>query len=642
MHPLFVRGVTRFGASLTLLAASAPALLAQGPSPFQKLRAIEQTFPRVALDTVEVGTFDVSTGKFAGTVSTPAKRVCELGPNGKPVCSIEKEELPVLVARARKVDLLFRVVNAQGTITATANGTAASAPPSAGSVVVPVTGNPAPGDTAHSRWNVKWRVASSGKSYADSLIIDRMSFGLGAFTIPVLPVAIIYDPPQDNLRENTETYASSVTYGTNVTLSLSSQSGFTGETSTMFSPFVDFYSGLKQTGQAASMIPALKAVGTVLSTAASVLPQIFGTASATQQDATTQVSGSTHSLSIMTKQSYKTARLGPGKGDVFVFYKNFHVAWLSRCCVPLLLTPLGADLLGSNTVGELKADLDSIRTGRRSLGMHSHLDSLSIQGLLALDPFVAGGNSAALSTQRFDSLTPSYSLSSLPVPFGWSITETNTQRLGTTKLSQRLEKDDAGLLGPLGLGYGPDSSGTITASITQSNLTETSVQQAWNVDVLLGGPGLDTNVVNGFYDRVFGTVAVRIIPSGPDVVAGDIATDSSASVASAQTAQPALAGAIRPAGSTPPGVIQSTANKLPAATAARLSIAPNSVAGRIVTLSVANRMYRATTDSRGHYVFRIQHNAVPVEATVALDRGGPIQRIVLNGPRIAVPPMRLR
>lgn len=612
--------------SFTLLVLSAAAAPAQvTPSPFQKLRAIEQTFPRVALDTVEVGTFDASTGKFAGTVSTPAQRVCETRADGKPYCTIEKEELPVLVARARKVALLFHVTNAQATITGSANGTAATAPASAGSVVVPVTGNPIRSDAAQSKWAVKWRVASSGKSYSDSLIIDRMSFGLGAFTIPVLPVAIIYDPPQDNQHENTETYGSSVTHGSSVTLSLSSQSGFTGETSTLFSPFVDFYSGLKQAGEVASLIPALKPVGAALSTAAAVLPQIFGTASATQQDATTQVSGSTHSLSLMTKQAYKTARLGPGKGDVFVFYKNFHVAWLSRCCVPMMLTPIGADLLGSNTVSELKADLDSIRTGRRSTGTHSHLDSLSIQGLLALDPFVSGGNSAALPPQRFDSLTPSYSLSSLPVSVGWSITETNTQRLGTTKLWQRLEKDDAGLLGPLGLGYGPDSSGTITAGITQSNLAETTVQQAGSVDVLLGGPGLDTNVVNAFYDRVFGTVAIRIIPSGPDVVAGEVGTDSAASIVSAQTAQPSLAGAIRPA-----------------ASATRLTAAPPPVAGRIVTLSIANQIYRATTDSRGHYVFRVQHNAAPVEATVSLDRGGPMQKIILNGPRVAVPFMRLR
>ena len=548
----------------------------------------------------------------------------------------------MLVARARKVALLFHVANAQGTITASANGTGASAPANAGSVVVAVTGNPVAGDEAQSQWRVKWHVAASGRSHSDSLTIDRVSFGLGAFTIPVLPVAIVYDPPQDNLHENTETYSSSTTYGSTVTLSLSAQNGFTGEAPTMFSPFVDFYSGLKAAGQAASAIPQLHAVGTVLSTAASVLPQIFGTASATQQDATTQVSGSTHALSIMTKQSYKTARLGPGKGDVFVYYKNFHVAWLSRCCVPLLLTPIGADLIGASTVAELKADLDSIRTGRRATGMHSHLDSLSIQALIALDPFVAGGNSAALSPQRFDSLAPSYSLSSLPWTGSFNITETNTQRRGTTTLWQRIEKDDAGFLGPLGLGYGPDSSGTITASITQSNLTEASIQQTWNVDVVLGGPGLDTSIANGYYDRVFGTVAVRIVPNGPDVVAGDVASDSAASVASAQTTQAALAGGIRPAGSSSPATVQAAPNKPAPSGAARLAVTPTSVAGRVVTLSVGNRTYRAITDARGHYVFRIQHNAAPLEATVALDRGGPIHKIMLNGPHVLVPPLRQR
>jgi len=176
------RHVPIIATGLASLAICASEAFAQGtPSPFQRLRAIEQSFPRVALDTVEVGTFDAATGRFTGAVSTPAKKVCELGPNGKPQCSIEKADLPMLVARARKVALLFHVANAQGTITASANGTGASAPANAGSVVVAVTGNPVAGDEAQSQWRVKWHVAASGRSHSDSLTIDRVSFDGGCF-----------------------------------------------------------------------------------------------------------------------------------------------------------------------------------------------------------------------------------------------------------------------------------------------------------------------------------------------------------------------------------------------------------------------------------------------------------------------------
>ncbi len=626
-----------------ILGTAALARAQTGPSPYQQLRALEAQFPRVAYENLLVGTFNAATGAFSGEVSTvtPATKDCSPDIRGKTICKTEKGSStpPTVVARARSVGLIFKVVNPGSSFVATANGVSVTAPANATSVTVPVTGRPVPGDTTKAQWKVDWRVSSGAKSYRDSLVIDRMSFGLGAFTIPVLPVAIVYDPPQDTQRDNTESYGTSETHGSTVTLALTSQNSLGGEASTQFQPFVDFYSGLKAAGKAASMVPQLAAVATVLKTASEVLPQIFGTASATQLGAGTQVSGSTHQLSVTTKQTYKTARLGPGKGDVFVFFKNFRVGWLSRCCTPLSLLPLGADLIVSSTIAELQEDLATIRASNGAIktGAHSHVDTLSIQALLALDPFVKGGNYATLAPERFDSLAPPIGLSSVPTTQSFDVSETSIQRLGTTRLSQRIEKDEAGLLAPLELGFGPDASGTITTSVTQSNSLEQSVQQTRHVDVILGGPGLDTSIVNGFYDRVFGTIAVRIITPGPDVVAGDVAADASASTPSSQTAQSAP-NAIRPIASAPPRGVQQVGGS---SGVSRIAAgAPMSgIAGRSVTLTVGDHTYRSTTDAKGHYVFHIQHSPSPVEATIGLVGGQAPQKFMISPPRIAGLPL---
>jgi hypothetical protein len=227
-------------------------------------------------------------------------------------------------------------------------------------------------------------------------------------------------------------------------------------------------------------------------------------------------------------------------------------------------------------------------------------------------------------------------LSSVPVKQSFTVTETAIQRRGTTTISERVEKDEAGLLGSLELGFGPDSSGVITTTITHSNLAEATAQQTLQVDVLLGGRGLDTSVVNAYYDRVFGTIAVRVVPSGTDVVAGDLAADSTSSTASAQTAQ---AMELRSIVRSVPRSVQDA--RVTTIVPAGMGVS-SPIAGRILTLTAAGRTYRTTTDERGHYVFRIPHSATATEATIAVDRSSLTQKITLSAPRLTVPLIRVR
>ena len=624
---------------VTALLASAPAALAQDPAAlYQKLRAIEATFPRLPSENILVGSFDGITGKFHGRVSVaaPAAKDCGLDSKGKPKCTpeISTPTAPVLLSRAQRIALVFAVTHPQGAFTATVNGKTTSVSAPATSVTVPLAGQPAPDDPMGARWLVSWRVTTGTKSYSDSLVIDRMSFGLGAFTIPVLPVAIVYDPPQDNAHDDVEVFSTSSAHGSTVSISLNTQSGYGVDVPTIWTSVSDMISGVKAASELVAAAakdttkPNLDTLSKVLGGAASALPSLVSSATAGQQETKTIVNGTTHRLTVSTSKIYKSAQLGPGKGDVIVFLKNVRVGWFYRCCLPPSLVPLGSEMEGASTVTELQADLTAIRAGTRAngLGAHSHLDSLSILALLALDPFVAGGNNAPLPSQRFDSCGL-MSLNGLPRTKSWAASESQVQQLATTKISERIEKDQAGLLtGAIG-GWGPDSSGTLTTTITHTNLTEESAQQEQKEDLTLGGPGLDTTVVSLFYDRVFGSHATRLVPTGPDQVSGDIASESSASTASSQMAQP-----------TPAGRVAVVGDRLP-----RVALnAPSGVAGRLVTLRIGGRVYLTTTDARGHYVFRLPPQGRSAPGTVMVEGMSSSQGIALTSSRVIVPLMHVR
>jgi hypothetical protein len=615
-----------------VLASASPALAQDATALYQKLRAIEATFPRIPSENILIGSFDGITGKFHGRVSTvePAAKDCSLDSKGKPKCTAEISisTPPVILSRAQKVALVFGVTHPQGTFTATVNGNTTSVPATATSIIVPVTGQPAPDEPTGARWIVSWRVRTGAKSYSDSLIIDRMSFGIGAFTIPVLPVAIVYDPPQDNAHDDIEVFSTSSAHGSTVSISLSTQNGYGVDVPTIWTSTSDMIAGVKAASDLVTAAakdttkPNLDTLSKVLSGAASALPSLLTSSTAGQQDTKTVVNGTTHRLIVSTGKTYKSAQLGPGKGDVIVLLKNLRVGWFYRCCQPLSLVPLGSDLEGANTVTEMQEDLAAIRTGTRAngLGAHSHLDSLAIRALLALDPFVGGGNNAALPSQRFDSLGW-MGLNGVPRTKSWVADESQIQQLATTKVSERIEKDEAGLLsGDIG-GWGPDSSGTLTTTITHTNLTEESTQLERKEDLTLGGPGLDTSVVSLFYDRVFGSHAARLITPGPDQVSGDIASESSGSTASSQTAQPTLAGRV-----------SAVPDRLP-----RVAASPSGVAGRLVTLRVGGRVYLTTTDTRGHYVFRLPHQGGSASGTVSVEGSSAPKGITLTGSRLVVP-----
>src|SRR6185436_911245 len=68
--------------------------------------------------------------------------------------------------------------------------------------------------------DARWTLTSGTKIHRDELTINRpRTIGAGAFTIPALPVAVVYDPPQNPAGTNSVVYTRSTSVGVSVGMS---------------------------------------------------------------------------------------------------------------------------------------------------------------------------------------------------------------------------------------------------------------------------------------------------------------------------------------------------------------------------------------------------------------------------------------
>jgi len=156
-----------------------------------------------------VGTFDAATGFWDGLASFEQ----EYSPApGKP----ERTRMvyPVADVNAVLVGLVFRVKNREGEFSVRINNGVKHKAPGGQDFVVVRVGRAT---------TVKWTAECRGKTYSDTVKIARPpQIGAGAFTIPALPITIIYDPPQDRNRRNAASYEESASLGTSAAASFSS------------------------------------------------------------------------------------------------------------------------------------------------------------------------------------------------------------------------------------------------------------------------------------------------------------------------------------------------------------------------------------------------------------------------------------
>ena len=487
---------------------------------YNQIKSIESVFkPPIDYVTIDVGTFDAATGAFAGLTTTTETdpEPLEHGPNQKPVnpkphfsgqswlsTTIDSrwrqtvKSVPAPTVGLAPVLLKFSIKN---------HGGASWSLNVAGK---PVTVPAGQSSTTVNIWDliiVSWSVNLGSKSYSDQIMIQRSAgklVGAGAFTIPALPLAIVYAPPADAATQSKATYGVAQSVGTTSSFQFSSDTS----TSHPALPFLldglkGMQDGLKTLSDALSFSPDadLKTLGKVLGTIASGI----GTISGSDSTGTVSVDGGSITLTQTNSQNIlaETKNGGPGAGDTIHYLRDAKFAWV------VADGKLTIALLGGINTFFPASFLAAHATDTKTTSLPPDV----VQQLLAMDPFVTGGGMVALPPDRFEDIDAQVQG---PFEYGggqtlsgaYSQTFTTTETHSHNNYTTHSQDFQPGWLAKL---FGADAGGLkTTVSMTQAAGTTRSDTQSINWELHSG-----TNerfVVEIWRDRVFGTYAFRQEP----------------------------------------------------------------------------------------------------------------------------------
>ena len=454
---------------------------------YAKLRELEGVLPRPpASVTIPMGNW-VGGGEFSGVAAT-----CRIvySPIKHRQCTP-----PTKTIYGISAVLTFDVPNG---VTLTANGKTAAS--SGGRVTLDV-GN---ADT------VDWTLRSGSYSYTDKLILSRPEVGgVGAFTVAALPVTIVYEPPQNAARTN----FASASFGDERTVVTTVSKG----NSTTSTPVWVAGDAAKQFGvKLANFLPGG-------STASAVLSGVLA-AWDTVSPTTTTETNTDHTLSIKVSstQAISTgARLGPGRGDLIVFYKDARVAWgMAEGRVSLTLLDHGP--LAMITVDTLRADLAAANAGQAA--PVTGLDKGTLTSLINLDPMAAprrpidtilGG--VVLPTSRFTN-DKQLIVNGASYTETLSHTITESDKTSTMTTTTTVKDANSGWLSLIGIGDPVDDKVTTKVSFGSSRTTSTSSTKTASLS--LSAAASESYKVDVFYDKIFGTFLSRTPVAPPPVIFG--------------------------------------------------------------------------------------------------------------------------
>jgi hypothetical protein len=481
---------------------------------FQQIKVYEDQIPIPApFVTVDVGTFDGATGKFAGMtteVTTSAEPV-EHEPGQQPrspAPRFEGAELvtsvinaqwhetttrePAPIVSVAPVMLQFNVANYTGPWSVTVNGSTSTA----------VAGQTSLSVNAWDYVNVQWTLGAGMGSHSDRLLIQRTGSlpAAGAFMIPVVPVAIIYAPPVDSQKKSTATYGQGNTVGTSITYDFNTDSNQTVEDA--WTDGSAFRAQLGAVGAALGIAGGDAGAGA--SKDVSSILALLPSDTQTEEQGITTDSSSTLTVTYTSTSVLGTTALGggPGVGDTIVFFKDVVVAW-GYCGGSMQLCPVAWTEVAS-TAAQIQSD-------PAGLG----ITATDQQLLLSFDPFVAGGVSAALPQDRF--VVPPGVQASIEYGGGvtWNQTYTVT-RDDKESTSQKTYTSDTDTWSPgevlqmFGFGSTKSQKTTTVTTATGSDVSQT-VTLAAN---LTSGP-TDNFTLAIWYDTLFGTWAFQQLQPAP-------------------------------------------------------------------------------------------------------------------------------
>ncbi len=357
---------------------------------------------------------------------------------------------------------------------------------------------------------VDWTLQAGAWSRSDKLFLSRASvIGAGAFTVAALPISIVYEPPMNAARTNSATigFRQEMTTITTISRGASSSQAPKWATGIVMRDILDRLS--KHWKPAAAVKTAL-----------SVSKTLLGNVDTTTTTGTTVNSDSTLGLTQVSAQNITTnAKLGPGRGDLIVFYKDARVLWgMEDGEVTLTLIDHGP--LAMLTIDTLKNDLAAVQAGQPA--PVSGLDAPTLESLIKLDPsaslggskamhlgLTALGGGAALPTSRFTkNTTLLLSGSSFNNSVSHTVTQTDKQsRLETTTTVKNCHP---GWLSVIGVGQ--TKAGTFTSSVSLGSSRTDVVSSTVSAGFSLAAAAGESYSVEVYYDNIFGSFLTRPPP----------------------------------------------------------------------------------------------------------------------------------
>ncbi len=464
-----------------LVAAFASSPLARADTVDQAygtIKAAEAAMPvPTPVQTVNVGTFDAATGTFDGLV-TETEII-----NGKPVRLV-----PSVFVNAVNTKLVFAIVHSTQSVRVGVTGV--------GSTTV-LAGRPSIAIDIGRLRSASWSITSGTKRHLDELTIKRPTIiGGGAFTIPALPVAVVYDPPQNSTHTNSVVYTRTLSIGTTVGLSV--RNG-TSTTAPAVNPTFSAEESFQKVVGALSLAAKAAGHGTI----GAAFDKIGAAVGSADRNVTTAEDSLSTSRRTYTFTEARGCTLrpgvphaGPGHSDMIDYLRDARVVWVDDGTSTRLL------VLG--TGAEECATIDDLRSGLTGL------PTAAVSGLLALDPFTGslGGRTPLGTNPRY---TAKQGIGLLPdVLVTAEYTQEQLFESSQVETSTRIVTDDLspGLLSIIGVG--PSSSQQVTSTLSMSNTaasTEaTTVSTKLTATTLVDGARTELAV---FVDRVFGTVAFQ-------------------------------------------------------------------------------------------------------------------------------------
>jgi hypothetical protein len=379
--------------------------------------------------------------------------------------------------------------------------------------------------------------------------------GAGAFTIPALPVAVIFAPPQGQALKNSNTFNDKVTVSTTTTVSISNQT----DTKT-----VQAYTAADLAGKVAGLLTQIAGLiagaGAITTTGGSSAGTVVGGAGGggasfgdvlkgfsagygalgsllsgfgnqgTNSDTSsiTTQTNNTLTLSLIYSDTYGSEQgKGPGGGDRFLFLQNVLAVW-SNINGQVGLTVLGYAGVGAFSGDTLSADLKALAGGGTAT---SGLDADTIHLLLDLDPYfvvskrppnMVNPGPPLLGPPRFTPLQPLNRKGTGTTTSGdvFSLAVEHITDTSTTNTTKTIKVTDTkpGWIDVLMGADNVEKTSTVTATNTVTNDQKTDETVTNSITMVSVGPQ-DPYNIDLYFDNFSQTIVP--VPFGSPVLQGN-------------------------------------------------------------------------------------------------------------------------